>query len=151
LRYAYEKVLSIEPRPGTEQALVTEIIQRFNELFELRRKQIAFSSEGAISRPIWAVLFMGGLFCLACCWLLPFKNRRTHRAIVVLVGSSFGLILFLILSLNTPFKGPIPISNERFESLRRQIRFLKEGGARRNSPPGLGASTVVRGFSNSSG
>jgi hypothetical protein len=63
----------------------------------------------------------GGLLCISCCWLIGFEDFELHAVITSLVASSFGLILFLILSLNTPFSGVIAISNERFVLLGKDI------------------------------
>jgi hypothetical protein len=126
LRAAYENVLRVDMKRGTPRTLITEIIKRFNSLFEVRRQRIAFSVEGAIPFIVWMSLLGGGLLCVACCWLIGFKDLNLHALITGVIASSFAIILFLIMSLNTPFRGAAAISNLPFRALQVDIERWEE-------------------------
>jgi hypothetical protein len=129
LRTAYEDVLRAHAKSATSKVLVGEMVKRFNTLFEVRRQRIALSSEGAIPSVVWLALIGGGLLCITCCWFIGFADLKLHAVIMALIASSFGLILFLITSLNMPFSGSAAISTERFVTLRSDIRQWEKSEA----------------------
>ena len=120
---------SVAP-PGTQRVVIAELVRRFNDLFELRRRRIEMSSAGAIPAIVWATLLVGGALCITCSWLIGFKNVTVHAVVMSLIASSLSLIVFLIFSLNTPFSGVAPISNDRYAALAYDIDHWEDREAR---------------------
>lgn len=116
LRAAYEGLLmtkrdSAHKSSAALRPLIDEMVHRFNDLFDARRRRFEFEGAKAVPGTVWVALVGGGLLCIACCWFLGIQDARLHGWVMFLIGSSFGLITFLIVALNTPFKGIDPIPN----------------------------------------
>jgi len=107
--------------PRLPRSLIDEFIGRCNELVEARRQRIHYSSEGALPPIAWRVLACGILLCIACCWFMDFGSKWLHATIMVLIATSFGLIVTLIIALNTPFRGEAAIRDDAIRKLQHDI------------------------------
>jgi hypothetical protein len=119
LREAYQAVLESQQEQGASRgkanaALASEIVKRFNSVFEARQERIALGEEGAIQWIVWVALIGGGLLSLASVCVLGFESPKLHAGTVFMLATSLGLIVVVIVALNTPFKGIAPILPTRF-------------------------------------
>lgn len=114
LASSYSQLLNTEAQKSLRPALAEELIKRFNSLFDARRERIAVSRHGGLTRTVWAVVLVGGLLSLASCWLLGFESRKLHVTSTMLVATTFGLIIFLIIALEWPFRGEKQIRNDPY-------------------------------------
>jgi hypothetical protein len=136
LANAYRKMLYSDTQETLRPAVEEELIKRFNSLYDVRRQRIAMSKHGGLIGTVWCVVLVGGLVSVACCWLFGFKSWGLHVMSTLLVASSLGLILFLIIALEWPFRGHKQISNTQYcEALQAIIRGEKRESKHRSSGP----------------
>lgn len=121
LRNAYDLALQQEAGPLLRKTVAEEMVKRFNALFDARRQRIAYSTDGALNTTVWGVVLAGGFVSIACCWLFGFKSRRLHAASTALVAASFGLVFFLIIALQWPFRGGTQISADPYCAVVRRV------------------------------
>jgi hypothetical protein len=73
------------------------------------------------SHMIWWVIFFGGLANLMLSWLFVVKNKALHVLMNALLGALIGALIFLILALDSPFRGWFKVSSQPFETTYRQL------------------------------
>jgi len=110
-----------EFEPGTEALKIihTNCIYTYNEYVVLRRLRI--QNVKVDSHMIWWVIFFGGLANLILSWLFVVKNKALHVLMNALLGALIGALIFLILALDSPFRGWFKVSSEPFETTYRQL------------------------------
>jgi hypothetical protein len=97
-----------EVHPSTAQETVTydRILFRLNELSDSRRLRL-LASEDRVPGILWVVLILGGVATVASTYFVRLKRHAPQALLTALVAGVIGFILFLIISLNSPFAGSI--------------------------------------------
>jgi hypothetical protein len=132
---AYTLSLNLEAGNALQKTVAEELVKRFNSLFDARRQRIASSTQGALTATVWGVVLAGGLVSIICCGLFGFESRRLHTVSVMLVALSFGLVFYLIISLQWPFRGQNQISAEPYcAAWNNLIRLESREAAERGVP-----------------
>ncbi len=81
-----------------------------------REVRLTMSSTG-ISSVMWLVLVLGAVVTVAFTYLFGYKHGPMRSVMAGSLGLLIGLVLFLTVSLDYPFKGGITIGPEAFEDL----------------------------------
>ncbi|HEX7960511.1 MAG TPA: hypothetical protein VF493_11365, partial [Terriglobales bacterium] len=82
------------------------ILFRLNELSDSRRLRL-LASEDRVPGIMWVLLVLGGGATIASTYFLRLDSHAPQVLLTVLVAGVIGFILFLIISLNSPFAGSI--------------------------------------------
>ncbi len=120
----FRAVGRLEPADGRQQALMTEIWARTDELIQYRRARLAAGS-ARMPLPLWIVVVAGTLLTIAVAYV--FSPTAFNVAAVALLSLSLGLVFFFIVAMDRPFAGvggigPDPIASE----LSRMARWSTE-------------------------
>ena len=110
LNRSYLLSLQLQADTPLEKTVAEELVKRFNSLFDVRRQRIAYATHGALTPTVWGVVIAGGIVSIACCGLFGVESHSLHIASTALVAVSFGLVFFLIISLQWPFRGHTQIT-----------------------------------------
>lgn len=106
----------LTPETKIQEAYMTEILARMNELSGARRLRI-LHSRMKVHNILWMVLLIGALPTMA--YSLLFSNK--HAWVQVVITGSITLIVMLgllvIVSLERPFSGSVSIKPEPFQEL----------------------------------
>ena len=121
LSTTYELVLRADSTNSLRTVVAEELVKRFNSVFDARRQRIHYSTHGSLTDTIWGVVLAGGLLSIACCWLLGVESRKIHATGSALVAASFGLVFFLIISIEWPYRGRNQIPVEQYCTALRNI------------------------------
>jgi hypothetical protein len=99
-----------QPNNVSENLLHAETLRTLDSFVEARRLRIA-SRGAAIPRIMWVVVLCGAVLNAFVIWM--FDLRRTTHAIIGGTLSLFiGLVIYMIASLDVPFRGPHGIKPE---------------------------------------
>ena len=96
--------------PGAEADLASAM-ERLHEL-ELQRHLRHLSGEATLPDVFWPVLLAGSIIMVLFSYALRHHNLKLHAAMTALLTAVLTLTLLLIFSLNKPFTGPIPVSQQ---------------------------------------
>jgi hypothetical protein len=121
LRHTYADLLEMNAATGTSALVVGEMLKRLNSLYDARRQRLAYASGGSLSKVVWIVVIAVALLCMTFSWLLGFEEGGLHRASTTLIAASLGLVVFLILALDRPFRGPDQLSVQPLSSVQRMM------------------------------
>jgi hypothetical protein len=88
-----------------------------------RDVRLTMSSTG-ISDVMWLVLMLGAVVTVAFTYLFGYKHGPMRSVMAGSLGLLIGLVLFLTVSLDYPFKGGITVGPEAFEDLHASFRSI---------------------------
>jgi len=98
-----DDLMKFNPDDRRGEVLLAETFRQFNELVELRRSRLA-AVTSAIPAVLWWVLAIGSLVFMVIIWMFDMKIHM-HMILTILLGSFFGIVIFLIASMDRPLRG----------------------------------------------
>jgi hypothetical protein len=117
IRKFYTELTELTETHPVKIALIQEMITRVNHLYDIRRERLRSAAGASLNSAVWLVVLLGGLISIASCWLFGFENRWLHSLTTIMISMTFGLVLFLIVVFNCPFRGETQISADPFERI----------------------------------
>ena len=121
----HRDLLGFEPRGPREQIVHAEQLHDINMVLDQRRLRIQMGESG-LHPVVWTVILIGSALIVAFAYFLGTGNFRAHVAMTAIFGASIGLVLFLIVSMDYPFRGGGGIPPDAFIQVRENI--LRVGG-----------------------
>lgn len=112
------------PDDAKSAALLQEMLSRLHDAYEARKKRLLAADE-ALNPSIWVVQLLGGLISLGFCWIFGTPHRGFHMVATSLVATAFGLVIFLIVSFDHPYRGAVQIGPDPFQRLHGSIERMK--------------------------
>ncbi len=111
----FEKRLKAYQLKNEKDIIVFEqAIQNFDTLIELRHYRISIVKEG-LPASIYVVLIFGLLINILISWLIVNNNRSLEIMVYTLTGILAGILVFIIISMDYPFRGDFSVTAEAFE------------------------------------
>jgi hypothetical protein len=117
IRKFYTQVSQVTGITPVQVAVIQEMISRINHLYDIRRERLRTADRGSLNPAVWLVVLLGGLITIAFCWLFGFDKNWLHVLSTVMVSITLGLVIFLIVVFNCPFRGRMQISSAPFERM----------------------------------
>lgn len=102
----WNTVREVHPSTAQETVVYDRMLFRLNELSDSRRLRL-LASEDRVPGIMWVLLVLGGGATIASTYFLRLNSHAPQVLLTVLVAGVIGFILFLIISLNSPFAGSI--------------------------------------------
>jgi hypothetical protein len=102
-----------EPRSETERALYAESLATMNILSDDRRTRL-HEARDHMPGVVWAALYGGAAITIAFTFLFQLKSYRVQLVMTSAVVTLIALVLFLVMALNRPFGGVLPLSSDPF-------------------------------------
>lgn len=111
----FDRLLDFEPKTPGDQILHAEALRQINHFLECRRLRL-HSVRAGLPRAMWIVMFVGAFFNILLCWM--FDTRfLTQLVLGGILAAYLGLMMYLIVDMNQPFRGEVSVSSEAFEML----------------------------------
>ncbi|MGC2129376.1 MAG: hypothetical protein WA629_04675 [Candidatus Aquilonibacter sp.] len=101
-------------RDGREAALYPLMASALNEALLDRDARLALDTHGLYGIMWWTV-FVGGFVTIAFTYLFGFRRTVMQTAMVGTLAFLIGLVIFLTMSLDYPFRGAVYVAPEAFE------------------------------------
>ena len=115
----HERLAEFEPKTKGQEIIHAEALRQFNNYLEARRMRV-FSVTTSIPAVMWIVVLVGALMNIALVWLFDMK-LVSHMFLGGFLAAFMGLMIFLIASLDNPFRGEISISPQPFEEIHKSL------------------------------
>lgn len=117
----FEAVLmSFEPSSEAQKILTEETIRAYNRVIEARRLRLD-AVDTRLPAVMWWVILVGAAICFLSSYYFPVSDVRVHAALVSFLAAFVGLLLFLIVALDRPFRGDLGISSRSYELVYDQL------------------------------
>ena len=115
-----DELFKFEPETESQKILHAEALHAFNHLIEARRLRLDAVRFG-MPAAMWSVVILGALISLTASFLFQVDSGRLHYTMVGLLACLMGLVVFLIVSYDAPFRGTHGVDAEPYELVLRQL------------------------------
>lgn len=107
---------SFEPATDGQRILHGETLRAYNHLIEARRLRLD-AVQTKLPDVLWLVVFAGALISLSGSFLFKVEDARLHGILVALLALFIGLVIFMTLALDRPFRGDLGIRADSYQLL----------------------------------
>jgi Protein of unknown function (DUF4239) len=101
-------LVAFEPATEGQRLLHGETLHAYNEMIKARRLRLDAVNTG-LPTVMWAVIIIGAFIGLSASFFFKVEDARLHGVEVLLLAVFIGLIIFMILSLDRPFRGDLGV------------------------------------------
>jgi len=105
-----------DPVDEKDEMFYAELFDQFNVLIEKRRSRLN-SVNASLPAVVWIILLVGGVVNIFFTWLLVLPNRRIELVLNSLIGILFGSLIFLIISMDNPYRGEFSVTSDPYKLL----------------------------------
>jgi hypothetical protein len=116
----FQRLNEFEPATAGQTALHQETLRELNTFYEARRERLEAVS-GGMPGSIWYVVAAGSVLMIGVTWLFFIPRRSLQLALTLFLAVSMGLMVFLIVTMDRPFRGRTSISPAPYELVRDQL------------------------------
>ena len=114
------RLIAFEPVSEGQKLLHAEALRAYNHLIEARRLRLdAVGTQ--LPTVMWAVIAIGALIGLSSTFFFRVEDARLHGILVTLLATFLGLVIFMILALDRPFRGDLGISAQPYQLIYDQL------------------------------
>jgi hypothetical protein len=132
---AFEREL-IQYQAATEghKLLHQQSLQQYNTLVELVRLRLN-SLDSGLPAALWGVLYAGAVLTVIPTFFFSMRSMTLHLILTAILAGLIGMLVFLIISMDEPFRGESGIDSTGFEQLRDGIMRIeaREGQTSRSA------------------
>jgi hypothetical protein len=112
--------MSFEPTTERQKILSAEAYRAFNDLTESRRARLN-SVTAEMPGPLWTVVIAGAVLSIATTWFFHTASFSMHFWMTILFSALIGLLIYLVASLDNPYRGHVSVSPEPLQRVYDQI------------------------------
>jgi hypothetical protein len=112
--------MSFEPNTERQKIIAAEAYRAFNDLTESRRARLN-SVTDELPGPLWLVVVAGALLSIASTWFFHTASFKMHFWMTIIFSALIGLLIYLVASLDNPYRGRVSVSPEALERVYEQI------------------------------
>jgi cation transport regulator ChaB len=103
-----------EPATEGQKILHAETLHAYNLLIQTRRLRLDAVSTG-LPNVMWAVIVIGAFISLSASFFFRVEDVRLHCIEVLLLAVFIGLVIFMIVALDRPFRGDLGIPADPYK------------------------------------
>ncbi|QFY41734.1 DUF4239 domain-containing protein [Candidatus Methylospira mobilis] len=109
------KVLSsFAPGNEGEKIIFAAAYMSFNKFLEARHLRID-SVRGSLPTELWVVVILGGVLNIGVTFFFHMRDRKAHYFLTGALAVFVGLMIFLVATMDDPFRGPNGVSPESYQ------------------------------------
>jgi hypothetical protein len=111
---------AFQPSNASQVALHEEAFRAYNDLLQLRRMRL-HSVQSGLPVVVWIIVGSGAVITLSMSWFFKTHTFAVHFWMVTLTAILLGLIIWLLVMLDYPFRGAVSIGPDAFEQVYRGL------------------------------
>ncbi len=113
-------LIGFEPATEGQKILHAEALRAYNNMINARRLRLDAVNTG-LPGVMWAVILVGAIIGLVATFFFKVEDARLQAILVILLAVFMGLIIFMILALDQPFRGDLGISSQPYQLIYNQL------------------------------
>jgi hypothetical protein len=114
------KLFRFEPTSASQEILHAQTLDAYNGLIEARN--VRLDAVGTkLPGVMWFVLLPGAMGCLLLCLFFPIDDLRFQTILMIGLAGFVAMVLFVIVSLDRPFQGPMAVSADSYQLIHDQL------------------------------
>jgi hypothetical protein len=111
---------TFEPATEGQKLLHGETLRAYNLLIQARRARLDAVATG-LPTVMWVVIVLGAFIALTSTFFFQVADARLHGILVVLLATFMGLVVFMILALDRPFRGDLGLGSGPYQLVYEQL------------------------------
>ena len=115
-----ERLVAIEPVTEGQKILHAETLREFDGMLVLRRKRLD-AVLTTLPSVLWVVVIVGAFLGITSSFFFKIKDKRYHQSLVVLLAALIGLVIFIIVTLDRPFRGDLGLRPDSYQLIYDQL------------------------------
>jgi hypothetical protein len=104
----------------------SDSVSDLGDVVKLRNQRIGHAKD-SLPAIYWFLLFAGGFVTILYLSLAYVEKKAMHALAVSLMAVMLGLVIFLLLEVNHPFRGEVAVSKDNFENALVSISQVRSG------------------------
>ena len=109
-----------EPTSESQKILHAETLDAYNGLVNARNARLD-AVHTRLPGVMWFVLLPGAMGCLFLCLFFPIPDARFKTILMVGLAGFVAMVLFVIVSLDRPFQGPMAVGADSYQLIHDQL------------------------------
>jgi len=107
-------LVGFEPNTEGQKLLHGETLRAYNHMIEARRLRLDAVDTG-LPGVMWIVILVGSAISLSAAFFFKVEDVRLHGILVGLLALFMGLVVFMILVLDRPFRGDLGLGSRPYQ------------------------------------
>lgn len=124
LESLYRLLIDYVPTSQAQQQVHNTIINKVSNAF-INRKDRLFTNLHGVSKAVYSMICLSILIILCYVWSMATPSFPLHCILTCLLSIGIGVVVFLIVCFDYPFRGEISVGPEAFEKVLAHIQRLK--------------------------
>ena len=112
----YARTLEFARAGSRQQSVLVEIFRQLDGMTEARRARLHLAI-GIVPGMLWGVLVLGGVLTVGFTYYFGTRNLRAQMMMTGILSLIVFMGLFVIVSINHPFTGPVHIDSEPLQTV----------------------------------
>ena len=115
-----DTLVSFEPVSEGQKLLHSEALRAYNEMIKARILRLDAVDTG-LPRVMWVVIVAGALLSLSSTFFFKVEHTHLQGIQVLLLATFIGLVIFMIVALDRPFRGELGLPPEPYQLVYDQL------------------------------
>ena len=113
-------LVACEPVTEGQKLLYAETLRAYNHMMLSRRMRLDAVDTG-LPAVLWVVVAAGAVITLSASFFFKVEDIRLHGTLVLLLATFIGLVIFMTLALDRPFRGDLGIRADPYQLIHDQL------------------------------
>ena len=111
---------TFEPVTERQKLLHGETLRAYDQMIQIRRLRLDAVKTG-LPTVLWTVIVAGAFIALTTFFFFKVEDARLHGILVTLLAIFMGLVIFMIVALDRPFRGDLGLTPEPYQVIYDQL------------------------------
>jgi len=127
-------IMGFEPATEAQKALAVETLASYGRMMDARGLRTE-SVEHELPGVMWIVILLGAFMSLVAAFYFPVRDARVHRVQVGLLAAFIGLVIFITLALDRPYRGDLGLKPTPYQIIYEQLMSPGVTAEQRSAAP----------------
>src|ERR1700757_2458281 len=109
-----DTLIPFEPATEGQKVLHAETLRAYNNMIQARRLRLDAVGIG-LPGLMWIVILVGAVISLSASFFFKVEDVRLHGILVTLLATFLGMVIFMTLALDRPFRGDLGVRPEPYQ------------------------------------
>src|SRR5690349_16830900 len=114
------RLAAFEPATEGQKLLHAETLRAYNVMIQARRMRVDAVGTG-LPTVMWIVVVLGAFIALSSTFFFHVADQRLHRILVALLATFIGLVVFMVVALDRPFRGDLSLGAGPYQLIYDQL------------------------------
>jgi hypothetical protein len=119
-------LVAFEPVTEGQKLLHAETLRAYNHMMLSRRMRLDAVNTG-LPAVLWVIIAAGAAISLSASFFFKVEDIRLHAVLIILLATFIGLVIFMTLALDRPFRGDLGIGARPYQLIYDQLMTSTPG------------------------